>query len=376
MHKPALARFVLTGRASRRCVVAAASGRPPPAPLPSSPARSLWSRTAPVGAAFLAVRAAGRGVSRFSAAGCLAQADAAAPPPDAPAAARLRLVSAVSYLPHPVKASTGGEDASFVSPDGRSVGIADGVGGWAESGVDAGLFSRALMAAAAKLAAAATASEGAPVSEADAKAVLVGAAKQMTLLGSSTALVVLLSSSGTIAVANVGDSAMMAIRGGKCVFRTKAQQHSFNFPYQIATEGVEGVRSDTPQENAETYTFATQPGDVLVLGTDGLWDNVFDEARVGRFFVHETHVESLKPQILNPGHCEASDERDQVRPRPGGRGVGVRVGGARDGQVAHRVHALRARRARRRPRRRVAGRQAGRLHRGGGHRVARRETVG
>ena len=33
-------------------------------------------------------------------------------------------------LPHPLKAHYGGEDAVFWSTDGRSFGVADGVGGW------------------------------------------------------------------------------------------------------------------------------------------------------------------------------------------------------------------------------------------------------
>jgi len=45
-------------------------------------------------------------------------------------------------LPHSACSASGGEDAYFISPDGRSFGVADGVGGWAELGIDAGLYSR------------------------------------------------------------------------------------------------------------------------------------------------------------------------------------------------------------------------------------------
>ena len=40
----------------------------------------------------------------------------------------------------------GGEDAYFLSEDGQVVGVADGVGGWALSGIDSGLYSKSLMA--------------------------------------------------------------------------------------------------------------------------------------------------------------------------------------------------------------------------------------
>ena len=39
-------------------------------------------------------------------------------------------------VPHPDKAEKGGEDACFVLRDQGAFGVMDGVGGWAEEGVD------------------------------------------------------------------------------------------------------------------------------------------------------------------------------------------------------------------------------------------------
>jgi serine/threonine protein phosphatase PrpC len=64
---------------------------------------------------------------------------------------KLYLATAWSSIPHPDKVSTGGEDALFAAS--HAVGIADGVGGWASQGIDAGQISRALMAAAEAIAA-------------------------------------------------------------------------------------------------------------------------------------------------------------------------------------------------------------------------------
>ena len=47
-------------------------------------------------------------------------------------------------IPHPNKIATGGEDAYTVCPDKRLIAMADGVGGWAEAGIDSGVFSRNL----------------------------------------------------------------------------------------------------------------------------------------------------------------------------------------------------------------------------------------
>lgn len=57
----------------------------------------------------------------------------------------VKLLSGSCYLPHPDKEDTGGEDAHFICEDEHAIGVADGVGGWAEVGVNAGLFSRELM---------------------------------------------------------------------------------------------------------------------------------------------------------------------------------------------------------------------------------------
>lgn len=57
----------------------------------------------------------------------------------------MQLVSGSCYLPHPDKEETGGEDAHFICADEQAVGVADGVGGWADYGIDAGQYSRELM---------------------------------------------------------------------------------------------------------------------------------------------------------------------------------------------------------------------------------------
>jgi serine/threonine protein phosphatase PrpC len=63
----------------------------------------------------------------------------------------------------------------------------------------------------------------------------------------------------------------MVIRGGEPIFRSEEQQHSFNFPFQLGTNS-----RDTPHDT-QTFTIKIQEGDVVVIGSDGLFDNVFDE---------------------------------------------------------------------------------------------------
>ncbi|CAE8680291.1 unnamed protein product, partial [Polarella glacialis] len=58
---------------------------------------------------------------------------------------KLRLAFAASCMPHPDKVAKGGEDGYFACPKSRSFGVADGVGGWADNGVDPGLFARRVL---------------------------------------------------------------------------------------------------------------------------------------------------------------------------------------------------------------------------------------
>lgn len=80
---------------------------------------------------------------------------------------------------------------------------------------------------------------------------------------------VLVAEGGVLKYANLGDSGFMVIRGNKVAFRTREQTHAFNTPLQIGTGG------DLPTD-AEEGKVELEEGDVIVVGTDGLFDNLFD----------------------------------------------------------------------------------------------------
>ena len=61
-------------------------------------------------------------------------------------------------------------------------------------------------------------------------------------------------------------------------FRSHEQQHYFNTPFQLSlppTELQSQVLADRP-ESADQYEFSVEDGDVILLATDGLFDNVPD----------------------------------------------------------------------------------------------------
>ncbi|CAG8755534.1 8920_t:CDS:2, partial [Acaulospora morrowiae] len=141
-----------------------------------------------------------------------------------------------------------GEDAFFYvgTDSGVALGVADGVGGWSQMGVDPAYFSWALMDNAARIAKEFSASElalfNAPDGCADildAKQVLSGAFDNLiksgkVKAGSSTACILSLSKiSGILNAATLGDSAYLIIRNGQLYYESPSQQHFFNCPYQL-----------------------------------------------------------------------------------------------------------------------------------------------
>ncbi|CAI5499212.1 unnamed protein product [Closterium sp. Naga37s-1] len=175
----------------------------------------------------------------------------------------LRLVAGACVLPHPDKLDRGGEDAFFILPDVSALGVADGVGGWADVGVDAGAYARELMGEVQ------AAVRREPKGCADTLRVLTSAHAKTRSQGSCTACLVVLTAD-RLQAANLGDSGFVVVRNGRIIFKSPPQQHDFNFPFQLGSDG-----GDSPSA-AEVFSLPVAAGDVVVLGTDGLFDNVFD----------------------------------------------------------------------------------------------------
>ncbi|KAJ6801947.1 putative protein phosphatase 2C 55 [Iris pallida] len=176
----------------------------------------------------------------------------------------LKLLSGSCYLPHPDKEQTGGEDAHFVCIDGQAVGVADGVGGWADLGIDSGQYARELMSHSV------IAIQEEPKGSIDPAKILEKAYSSTKARGSSTACIIALTDQGVHAV-NLGDSGFIVVRDGCTIFRSPVQQHDFNFTYQLES----GNGSDLPSA-AQVFTVPVASGDVIVAGTDGLFDNLYN----------------------------------------------------------------------------------------------------
>ena len=174
----------------------------------------------------------------------------------------------VGSMPHPAKRHKGGEDAFFLYNNiyCSAVGVADGVGGWAEQGVDPGIYSRQLLGNVYDY-----------INRWDGynpeivlKDALYYAKNKTSVLGSSTATILLLKD-GYLHTANLGDSGFLIIRNREILFKSLSQQHSFNFPYQLQYNGGDNI------EDIDQKKIPIQIGDIIIVGTDGLFDNLYPE---------------------------------------------------------------------------------------------------
>lgn len=177
-----------------------------------------------------------------------------------------------------------GEDAYFSLP--HSVGVFDGVGGWRNDGIDVSLFSETLAEASRDYIKNAYSPDD--EQHIDLRMALTYAKeiiKEKDLTGSSTACMLSLNSKTREAnVLNLGDSSMIVFRHDvtrqhPIHFMTPFQVLDFNTPAQIGhickalSQKYQGAQWNSP-DDADGEVIDIEPNDVILLATDGLWDNV------------------------------------------------------------------------------------------------------
>lgn len=190
-----------------------------------------------------------------------------------------------------------GEDAFFVSRIGNRISdhqegnaeavafaVADGVGGWTESRVDPADFSHGLCGYMAH-----TAQTWHEPAEALRPKSLLQAGYDAVVddptirAGGSTASVGVALPDGRVELANLGDSGSVLLRKAAVHSYSVPQTHGFNTPFQLsvipprmrAQANVFGgaFLEDFPKD-ASVTNVQMQHGDVLMLATDGVFDNL------------------------------------------------------------------------------------------------------
>ena len=262
------------------------------------------------------------------------------------------------------KVGQAGEDAFFVAANGRAWGVADGVGGWADvEGADSAAYSRTLMyyalmyadrvlnqtsapttASTSSDTAVVTKQSVAPASPASLPSKflssLTSSSSRSTpppspppaapsiplsildsaytdtathkIIGSTTACIVTYDpTTHKLQYANLGDSGFLLIRhSATSHIRSKETQHSFNCPYQLGSQS-----RDRPAD-ATRDTLPVYDQDILILATDGFFDNLHAEEIIATTQQHtqQSHNTLLNPAALAERLCKeayaaASDVR-------------------------------------------------------------------
>lgn len=210
-----------------------------------------------------------------------------------------------------------GEDAYYCCYSTKhevySFGIADGVGGWMAFEIDPSLVSRQLMWNCKMLLCADQINQ--IISENNytipkeyestvmkalelpqvihPKILLERAFRLMTELnqvkaGGTTACVLFLKplpqNLYQLSYANLGDSGFAVVnkQKNKVIYRTKEQQHYFNAPYQLSIippelDSDELIKDDPSSADLQINCCTLREGDFIILATDGLFDNLFDQ---------------------------------------------------------------------------------------------------
>ncbi|TNV76749.1 hypothetical protein FGO68_gene3286 [Halteria grandinella] len=184
-----------------------------------------------------------------------------------------RFQAAVTNIPDHKKRDRGGEDAWILTEE--LLAVADGVGGWNRKGVNPGIFARELCANVwgdyKQMR-----QEGKKCSDINIRQLLINAVARTKATGTSTFVMAMMErEEAVLKTLNLGDSGFLIVRQKdstsdfELVFRSKEQQYRFNYPYQCGT-------NYGPPTHADVHAHMVQDKDIVILATDGVLDNLFD----------------------------------------------------------------------------------------------------
>jgi protein phosphatase PTC7 len=192
-------------------------------------------------------------------------------------------------LPHPAKVKWGGEDATFIK--GRTFGVFDGVSG-AEKLDGVPLYSRTLASEMKKM----VSDNGDTVQDLTAYLATAASYADSAATGASTAVVASIGENGFLQALNVGDSACYVIRDAKITAKTREISHYWECPYQLSEDSPDQPKDGT-KLNVELI-----PGDVIIMGSDGIFDNMSDDILLDTI----VNSSALKPTPLAKKICDVS----------------------------------------------------------------------
>jgi serine/threonine protein phosphatase PrpC len=207
-----------------------------------------------------------------------------------------------------------GDDAMIVSPN--LLGVADGVSGWSGAHADSGLFARSFLENISKSFAELShenADDLTRISEDDLSVRLdecyresLKVMEREEFKGSSTLLVAMIIDS-ELKILNIGDSRIFIIREGEIVATNKEQYISSLCPEQVGTTD----KVKLPSQVVQYTDFHLQENDLLLLCSDGLTDNLYDDEILrfvnGKLNSDHSNLGEVCHQLMIKAKCVAFD---------------------------------------------------------------------
>lgn len=154
-------------------------------------------------------------------------------------------------------------------------GVADGVGQW---GNIAGVYASALI-------------NNIASSSAGSALEMIQDGYHKTDKVATTTICVATIDQGYLTWANLGDSGLRVVRNGKFEVKTKEQQHTFNCPYQLGKGSINGPG------DCDCAKCPLAKRDVVVMGTDGLFDNL-DHAELINLINPDNAAEEIANKVV------------------------------------------------------------------------------
>jgi len=99
-----------------------------------------------------------------------------------------------------------------------------------------------------------------------------------------------------LSTCNLGDSGYMLIRNKQVIFKSSTQSHRYNAPYQLGCTPPELLEHDLYRDRPEDsvcQTHRIKSGDLLIVSSDGLFDNLYEDEIA---MIITNHIQSRQEQ--------------------------------------------------------------------------------
>ena len=209
----------------------------------------------------------------------------------------LRIEWGVSNVPHPDKGD--GEDTWFTINDAQhpAAGVFDGVGSWADHNVNPIYWSMAM----------ADGCSNAIMEGMTGPIGILKAGYKMALgsghQGSCTACIAVKTGPNSIGIGNLGDSRVALYRDDILQWQSQEQEYLFNYPFQLSSE-----KDATPQDADRHLLTKLKSGDIIILATDGLWDNLYHKEII-KFLDDDLHPEDIAANLAVSAFHASNDNK-------------------------------------------------------------------